>query len=70
MDGLLEAKSEPKWKFLLRALHAAGVSKLWSVYMGAGAHACNNMRYWHRTCAHYRIGRPRPLRPTVKGLAS
>lgn len=26
MDGLLEAKSEPKWKFLLWAVHA--VSKL------------------------------------------
>lgn len=39
MDGLLEAKSEPKWKFLLRAVHAGRVSKLWSVYMG-GTCAC------------------------------
>lgn len=36
MDGLLEAKSEPKWKFLLRAVHAARVSKLWSVHWGGG----------------------------------
>ena len=28
MDGLLEVKSEPKWKFLLRAVHATWVSML------------------------------------------
>ena len=32
MDGLLEAKSELKWKFLLRTVHAAGVFKLCSFY--------------------------------------
>lgn len=32
MDGLLEAKSEPKWKFLLRTVRVAGVFKLCSVY--------------------------------------
>lgn len=32
MDGLLEAKSELKWKFLLRTVHAAGAFKLCSFY--------------------------------------
>lgn len=69
MDGLLEAKSEPKWKFLLRAVHAARVSKLWSVYWGRGGHTC--------ACIigteHVLItssGDPVLLRPTIRPTAS